>query len=189
MELKGPKAPHPWEAQRMPSPPPINAGITILLAPTFPGCVGLGVVALAAHEQSAPMVPIARLLHVELARSLQSPGIPSRTRVRGPRGAGGAGGGLWCRVLGSPQCNGGHESGWPTPGFWGRGPMWLAPLASGGLALGEVTCGGWGPHLQYSFLINFFFFEPCANATGPSTGTCQHPTLQKHTDKHRITNV
>ena len=35
----------------------------------------------------------------------------------------------------------------------GRGPMWPAPLASGGLALGEVTCGGWGPHLQYSFFV------------------------------------
>ena len=34
-----------------------------------------------------------------------------------------------------------------------RGPMWPAPLTSGGLALEEVTCRGWGPHLQYSFLI------------------------------------
>ena len=31
--------------------------------------------------------------------------------------------------------------------------MWPAPLASGGLALGEVACGGWDPHLQYSLLI------------------------------------
>ena len=28
-----------------------------------------------------------------------------------------------------------------------RGPMWPAPLTSGGLALEEVTCRGWGPHL------------------------------------------
>ena len=34
-----------------------------------------------------------------------------------------------------------------------RGPMWPAPLTSGGLALEEITCRGWGPHLQYSFLI------------------------------------
>ena len=80
-----------------------------------------------------------------------------------------------------------------------RGPMPPAPLTSGGLTLEEVTCRGWGPHLQYSFLIklaslsgkyhNLFFFEPCANATGPSTGTCQHPTLREHTDKHKVTNI
>ena len=29
--------------------------------------------------------------------------------------------------------------------------MQPAPLTSGGLALEEVTCRGWGPHLQYSF--------------------------------------
>ena len=34
-----------------------------------------------------------------------------------------------------------------------RGPMQPAPLTSGGLALEEITCRGWGPHLQYSFLI------------------------------------
>ena len=34
-----------------------------------------------------------------------------------------------------------------------RRPMWPAPLTSGGLALEEVTCRGWGPHLQYPFLI------------------------------------
>ena len=33
------------------------------------------------------------------------------------------------------------------------GPMWPAPLTSGSLALEEITCRGWGPHLQYSFLI------------------------------------
>ena len=34
-----------------------------------------------------------------------------------------------------------------------RGPMRPAPLTSGGLTLEEITCRGWGPHLQYSFLI------------------------------------
>ena len=29
--------------------------------------------------------------------------------------------------------------------------MQPAPLTSGGLALEEITCRGWGPHLQYSF--------------------------------------
>ena len=28
-----------------------------------------------------------------------------------------------------------------------------APLTSEGLTLEEITCRGWGPHLQYSFLI------------------------------------
>ena len=31
--------------------------------------------------------------------------------------------------------------------------MQPAPLTSGGLALEEFTCRGWGPHLQYSLLI------------------------------------
>ena len=34
-----------------------------------------------------------------------------------------------------------------------RGPMRPAPLTSGGPALEGVTCRGWDPHLQYSFLI------------------------------------
>ena len=34
-----------------------------------------------------------------------------------------------------------------------RGPMRPPPLTSGGLTLEEITCRGWGPHLQYSFLI------------------------------------
>ena len=65
----------------------------------------------------------------------------------------GAGGSLRCGVLGFPQCDGDHEPKWPAPEFRGGGPMWPTPLTSGGLALGEVTCGGWGPHPQYSFLI------------------------------------
>ena len=46
-----------------------------------------GVVALATREQSAPVVPIAWLLHVELAHNPQSPDIPSRTQVREPQSA------------------------------------------------------------------------------------------------------
>ena len=91
MELKSPETPHPWETQHLPSPPPKNVGISILPAPTSPNHVaeagGPGVVALATHEQSAPIVPIARLLHVELAHNLQSPDIPSHTQVRGPQSA------------------------------------------------------------------------------------------------------
>ena len=48
---------------------------------------GPGVVALVAHGQSAQIVPIARLLHVELAHDLQSLGIPSRTQVWKPQSA------------------------------------------------------------------------------------------------------
>ena len=81
-----------------------------------------------------------------------------------------------------------------------RGPMQPAPLTSGGLALEEITCRGWGPHLQYSFLIklaslsgkyiNFFFFfclrmwrkkmelkSPKLH-TPREVGTC-HPPLTK----------
>ena len=46
-----------------------------------------------------------------------------------------------------------------------RGPMWPAPLTSGGLTLEEVTCRGWGPHLQYSFLIKL------ASLSGKSHGS------------------
>ena len=48
---------------------------------------GLGVVALATLEQSAPIVPKDRLLHDELAHNLQSPGVPSHTQVREPQSA------------------------------------------------------------------------------------------------------
>ena len=90
---------------------------------------------------------------------LQSPGVPSHTQVREPQSA--------MRRQEQP----------PVQGVWGprsameamnqsgrprkserRGPMQPAPLTSGGPALEEITCRGWGPHLQYSFLINFFFF-------------------------------
>ena len=71
---------------------------------------GPGCVALATREQSAPTVPKARLLHVELAHNLQFPGVPSHTQVREPQSA--------MRrqeqppvqgFVESPQCNGGHE--------------------------------------------------------------------------------
>ena len=39
MELKSPETPHPWETQHMPSPPPKNAGISILQTPTSPNHV------------------------------------------------------------------------------------------------------------------------------------------------------
>ena len=91
IELKSPKTPHPWETQHMPSPPPKNAGISILPAPTSPNQCGWGggpgVIALATRELSAPIVPIAQLLHVEFAHNLQSPGIPSHTQVREPQSA------------------------------------------------------------------------------------------------------
>ena len=58
-----------------------------------------------------------------------------------------------------------NQSGQPR-NSWKRGPVWPSPLTSGGLPLEEVTCRGWGPHLQYSFLIklaslsvNFFLFK------------------------------
>ena len=121
---------------------------------------------------------------------LQSPGVPSHTQVREPQSAmrhqeQPPVQGLWSPRSAMEVMN---QSGQPRKSGRG-GPMQPAPLTSGGQALEEITCRGWGPHLQYSFLINFFFLEPCANATGPSTGTCQHPTLRKHTDKHRSTNT
>ena len=120
---------------------------------------------------------------------LQSPGVLSHTQVREPQSAMRCQEqppvqGLWNPHSAMEAMN---QSGQPRKSGKRR-PMWPAPLTSGGLALEEVTCRGWDPHLQYSFLINIFF-EPCVNATGSSTGTCQHPTLQKHTDKHRITNI
>ena len=76
-----------------------------------------------------------------------------------------------------------NQSGQPWKSGKGR-PMWPAPLTSGGLALEEVTCRGWGPHLQYSFLIKlaslsgkylsflisfFFFFEDVEKKVGPKS--------------------
>ena len=42
-----------------------------------------------------------------------------------------------------------NQSGQPRSSRKG-GPMQPAPLTCGGLALEEVTCRGWGTHLQYS---------------------------------------
>ena len=85
---------------------------------------------------------------------LQSPGVPSHTQVREPQSA--------MRRQEQPQVQGlwsphsameaMNQSGQPRKSGK-RGPMQPAPLTSGGLALEEVTCRGWGPHLQYSFLI------------------------------------
>ena len=54
-----------------------------------------------------------------------------------------------------------------------RGPMWPAPLTSGGLALEEITCRGWGPHLQYSFLIKL------ASLSGKYATSPNHAYLKK----------
>ena len=54
-----------------------------------------------------------------------------------------------------------------------RGPMQPAPLTSGGLALEEVTCRGWGPHLQYSFLIKLASLS--GKCRGPQSSPICHP--------------
>ena len=90
MELKSPETPYPWESWHMPSPlqkcENLDTSNPNLTQPCGLGG-GPGVVALAAREQSAPIVPKARLLHVELAHNLQSPGVPSHTQVREPQSA------------------------------------------------------------------------------------------------------
>ena len=102
---------------------------------------GPGVVALATREQSAPIVPKAWLLRVELAHNLHSPGVPFHTQVREPPSA--------MRRQEQP----------PVQGFWSpcsameamnqsgqprkskkRGSMQPARLTSRGLALEEITC-------------------------------------------------
>ena len=91
MELKSPETPHPREPQHMPRPPTQKCGNLDTSSPNLTQPCGSGrgpgVIALATREQSAPIVPIARLLNVELAHNLQSPGIPSHTQVRGPQSA------------------------------------------------------------------------------------------------------
>ena len=85
---------------------------------------------------------------------LQSPGVPSHTQVRGPQSA------MRCQeqppvqVFWSPHSamEAMNQSGQPRKSGK-RGPMQPAPLTSGGLTLEEITCRGWSPHLQYSFLI------------------------------------
>ena len=91
MELKGPKLHILGNLGTCPDPHPKNAGISMLPTPTSPSLAAeagaLGVVALATRELSAPIVPMGRILHVELAHDLQSPGIPSHTQVWGPQSA------------------------------------------------------------------------------------------------------
>ena len=91
MELKSPETPHPREPGHMAWPQPQKCGNLDTSSPNLTQPCGWGggpgVVALATREQSAPIVPIARLLHVELAHNLQSPGIPSHTQVREPQSA------------------------------------------------------------------------------------------------------
>ena len=41
-----------------------------------------------------------------------------------------------------------------------RGPMWPAPLTSGGLALEEVTCRGWKHGIRGKVVIETFVFNP-----------------------------
>ena len=145
----------------MPTPPhPKMQGISILQSPTSTNHVprDLGVIALATREQLAnnspqslaptcqvgPQAPVSwhSLPHSgeRASECNEAPGTTSGTRY-------------W-----SPQCNGGHEPEWPTPEIQKRGPMQPVPLTSGGITLEEITCRGWGPHLQYSFLIKFFLF-------------------------------
>ena len=161
MELKSPKTPHPRETQHMPSPPPKNAGTSILQTPTSPNHVAEAGVRVSSPQQpmsSQPtIVPIAWLLHVELAHNLQSPGIPSHTQVTEPQSAmrcqGAASGARYWGPRSAMEAM--NQSGQPR-NSGKRGPMQPAPLTSGGPALEETTSRGWGPHLQHSFLINFF---------------------------------
>ena len=85
---------------------------------------------------------------------LQSPGVPSYTQVRDPQSAmrhqeQPPVQGLWSPHSAMEVMN---QSGQPRKSGKRR-PMLPAPLTSGGLTLEEITCRGWGPHLQYSFLI------------------------------------
>ena len=95
-------APHPREPGRMPWPPTSRIRGSRCFQPRPHPTMWLGtgcVIALATRGLSSLMVPIAQLLHVELAHDLQSPGIPSHTHVRasGCNGAPGAtsGAGWW----------------------------------------------------------------------------------------------
>ena len=116
---------------------------------------------------------------------LQSPGVPSHTQVREPQSAmrhqeQSLVQGLWSPRSAMEVMN---ESGRPRKSGRGR-PMWPAPLTSGGLTLEEITCRGWGPHLQYSFLIKlaslsgkysipsssiFFCFPTCRHRKSDAT--------------------
>ena len=118
---------------------------------------------------------------------LQSPGVPSHTQVREPQSA--------MRRQEQP----------PVRGFWSprsameamiqsgqprksgkRGPMQPAPLTSGGLALEEITCREWGPHLQYSFLIKLASLSGKGPSVGGKPGTGADGWLIKRSSDLRI---
>ena len=148
MGLRGPGAPCPGGPQHMPGPPPKSAGVSMLPAPAMwlgqgPGCRRPSGPWAVGPNSPCRLAPACRA-------GPRSLGIPSRARV--PQGAMGCRGQPPVRVGGVPTVQWGPGAGVADPGVLGR-PMWPAPLASGGLALGEVTCGGWGPQLQYSFFI------------------------------------
>ena len=91
MELKSPKLHTLWNLGTCPWPPTPKCGNLNTSSPNLTQPCGWGrgpgVITLATHEQSAPIVPITRLLHVELAHNLQSPGIPSHTQLWGTQSA------------------------------------------------------------------------------------------------------
>ena len=112
---------------------------------------------------------------------LQSPGVPSHTQVREPQSAmrhqeQPPVQGVWspCSAM-----EGMNQSGQPRKSGK-RGPMQPAPLTSGGLALEEITCRGWGPHLQYSFLINFFVCLRMWRKNGAKEPQTPHPWGSQH---------
>ena len=85
---------------------------------------------------------------------LQSRGVPSHTQVREPQSAMRRQEQPLVQVLWSPRSamEAMNQSGQPRESGK-RGPMQPTSLTIGGLTLEEITCRGWGPHLQYSFLI------------------------------------
>ena len=86
---------------------------------------------------------------------LQSPGVPSHTQVRGPQSAMRRQEQPLVQVLWSPRSamEAMNQSGQPRKSGK-RGPMQPAPLTSGGLALEEITCRGWGPPTVFPAEVN-----------------------------------
>ena len=66
------------------------------------------------------------------------------------------------------------------------GPMRPAPLASGGPAPGEVTCGGWGPHPQYSFLIKLASLSGRDQASLPVGIGALYPVRSSHPPTYAV---